>query len=77
MSEVAAPTLVPGGKYNWRGQPERLVYLGARRYAGDPRRWHQFAKVERPSIVWCEVLESDLTSFEVTAATDGQEGSAT
>lgn len=73
----ADPTLVLGGKYSWRGEAVQLVYLGARRYAGDPRRWYRFAKVDRPGSVWCEVLESDLKSFEVTAATDGREGSAT
>lgn len=59
-------TLTVGGRYNWRGQSERLTYLGARRYPGDGRRWHQFAKVDSPTIVWCEVLDSDLDSFEAT-----------
>lgn len=55
-----------GGKYNWRNQPERLVYLGSRHYSGDRRRWHQFAKVEAPSVVWSEVLDEDLSHFEAT-----------
>ena len=55
-----------GGFYNWIGQPERLVYMGAKRYSGDPRAWHQFAKVEAPHMCWCEVLAADLTSFEET-----------
>ena len=55
-----------GGFYNWIGQPERLVYMGAKRYSGDPRAWHQFAKVEAPRICWCEVLAADLALFEET-----------
>lgn len=54
------------GKYNWKGQPERLVYMGTKHYPGDRRTWHQFAKVETPDVVWCEVLDSDLPSFEET-----------
>ena len=53
-----------GGKYNWKGQAERLVYLGL----CEPRngRWHQFAKVESPGLVWCEVLAKDLHLLELT-----------
>lgn len=53
-----------GGKYNWKGQPERLVYLGCN-WSGNGY-WHQFAKVEAPTVVWCEVKTSDLLSFEET-----------
>ena len=53
-----------GGKYNWKGQFERLVYLG-HNWSGNGY-WHQFAKVESPDVVWCEVLESDLHFFEET-----------
>jgi hypothetical protein len=53
-----------GGKYNWVGQPERLVYLGCN-FSGNGY-WHQFAKVEYPSIVWCEVLTPDLEMIEET-----------
>ena len=65
-SGVTRATLVVGGKYNWRNQPERLVYMGL----CEPRngRWHQFAKVDEPSDVWCEVLDSDLSHFEATGA---------
>ncbi|MGJ7508709.1 hypothetical protein [Variovorax sp. GT1P44] len=55
-----------GGKYNWRNQPERLAYMGVRRYPGDRRTWHQFEKVDAPGIVWSEVLDSDLPQFEET-----------
>lgn len=54
-----------GGNYNWIGQPERLVYLG-HNWSGNGY-WHQFAKVESPDEVWCEVLSSDLCLFEESA----------
>lgn len=54
-----------GGKYNWKGQPERLAYLG-RNWSGNGY-WHQFEKVDEPGTVWCEVLDGDLSSFEETA----------
>ena len=57
-----------GGKYNWKNQPERLIYLGFNHYLGDRRSWHQFAKVEQPDVVWCEVLESELHFFEETTS---------
>lgn len=56
-----------GGKYNWKGQPERLVYMG-HNYSGNGY-WHQFARVESPEIVWCEVLDSDLHMIEETRQT--------
>lgn len=49
-----------GGKYNWKGQAERLIYLGKK------GAWHQFAKVQTPHMVWCEVLTQDLSSLEET-----------
>lgn len=66
VSEVTPATLSRGGRYNWRGQPERLVFMGVRHYPGDSRDWLQFAKVESPNVCWCEVLYSDLHNFEVT-----------
>ena len=56
-----------GGRYNWRNRPERLVYIGPKHYRGDPRRWHQFGKVETPGVVWREVLDSDISHFEKSA----------
>lgn len=53
-----------GGKYNWKGQPERLIYIG-HNYSGNGY-WHQFAKVESPEVIWCEVLTSDLDKIELT-----------
>ena len=55
--------LVIGGKYNWRHQKERLVYLGIGVSNG---LWHQFALVDSPNDVWCEVREADLEHFEET-----------
>jgi len=59
-------TLRIGGRYNWRNQPERLVYLGL----CEPHngRWHQFALVGKPTEVWCEVHPSDLPHIEETPA---------
>ena len=53
-----------GGKYNWIGQRERLIYLG-HNWSGDGY-WHQFALVEKPEEVWCEVKSAELSSFEET-----------
>lgn len=49
-----------GGKYNWKRQPERLVYLGKE----GP--WNLFAKVESQDVIWCEVLDRDLHMLEET-----------
>ncbi len=54
-----------GYRYNWINQPERLIYLG-HNWSGNGY-WHQFAKVEQPDVVWCEVLTSDLPLMEETA----------
>lgn len=61
QNQLTAETLVRGGKYNWRGQPERLVYMGKERYPGNGV-WYQFAKTGSPTVVWCEVREADLQS---------------
>ena len=58
-----------GKKYNWKNQPERLVYLGYN-WSGNGY-WHQFAKIEPGDVchseaVWCEVLDSDLKMIEET-----------
>lgn len=51
-----------GGRYNWKGQPERLIFLG-RNWSGNGY-WNQFARVGLQEEVWCEVLDSDLDMFE-------------
>lgn len=61
MSRGVTPENISvGRRYNWKYQPERLVYLGKVGY------WHQFAKVGDPSKVWCEVTDLDLIHFELT-----------
>ena len=59
--------MVIGGRYNWRNQPERLIYMG-KNWSGNGY-WHQFSRVEKPGTVWCEVLDSDLQMFETTKET--------
>lgn len=56
--------MVIGGRYNWRYQQERLIYLGYN-WSGNGR-WHQFALVEKPGKVWCEILDSELDMIEET-----------
>lgn len=53
-----------GEKYNFKNQPERLVYLG-NNFSGNGY-WHQFAKVEEPEVVWSEMLVTDLHMIELT-----------
>ena len=53
-----------GDECNWKNQSERLVYLG-HNWSGNGH-WHQFARVESPNKVWCEVLTEDLKHFEMT-----------
>lgn len=53
-----------GGKYNFRWQPERLVYLG-HNLSGNGK-WHQFALVDKPDDVWCEIQTEDLHMIEET-----------
>lgn len=57
--------LIRGERYNWKNQPERLVYIRVKEYPyGDC--WHQFALVESPFKVWCEVKDYQLDQFERT-----------
>jgi hypothetical protein len=53
-----------GEHYNWKNQPEKLVYIGLG--SGGSRGWHQFEKVDNRGVVWCEVLEEDLHLLEKT-----------
>jgi len=56
--------MVKGGRYNFKDQPERLIYLG-NNWSGNGD-WHQFALVESPHTVWCEVKENQFNLFERT-----------
>lgn len=64
MEQLTSNDMKRGGYYNWLGQPERLVYLGYN-FSGNGY-WHQFALVEKPTKVWCEVLTADLHLLERT-----------
>lgn len=61
---VSCHNIKVGSKYNWKNQAERLVYLGL--CLPHNGRWHQFALTDKPEVVWCEVRDSDLSSFEVS-----------
>lgn len=52
---------VIGGEYKWKGQSEILVYLG---FNFDGGWWHQFALINEPNIVWCDVTGIDLELLE-------------
>lgn len=56
--------MVKGQKYNWKHQTEKLIYLGHN--GSGNGYWHQFALVETPHKVWCEVLTADLHLLEKT-----------
>ena len=70
MSKQVPVELHVGGRYNWRHQPERLIYLG-RNWSGNGY-WHQFEKVGEPGVVWCEVTDSELSSFEASKTDDAK-----
>lgn len=58
---VSSELLIIGEKYNWKYQPERLIYIGYN-HSGNGN-WHQFAKVETPKEIWCECLDADLVGI--------------
>lgn len=55
-------TMKKGGRYNFKNQPERLIYLG-RNWSGNGF-WHQFKKIGDPREVWAEVLDNELHMLE-------------
>lgn len=57
---VSSLNIKIGSKYNWKDQPERLIYIGKE------GSWHQFNKIGDPREVWCEVLDCDLHMLEET-----------
>lgn len=63
-SVLTPATMKRLGYYNWKHQPDRLVYLGKH------RGWHQFSKIGDSRPVWCEVLDEDLHMLEETIDTD-------
>lgn len=66
MNQLTRETMKVGGAYNWKNQPDRLIYLG-RNWSGNGY-WHQFKKIGDPRAVWCEVLDKDLPMLEETPA---------
>lgn len=61
MSSPLTPeTMKRGGRYNWKNQSDRLIYL--RRFNG----WHQFRRIGDSREVWCEVQDGDLHMLEET-----------
>jgi len=58
--ELTPAGMIPGKRYNWKNQPERLIYLGK---LGS---WYQFKKIGDSSPIWCEVLGHDLHMLEET-----------
>lgn len=65
MGETNSNDLTPsqlkvGGKYNWRYQRDKLIYIGKR------GSWHQFKRIGDPRPVWCEVLAGDIPMLEET-----------
>lgn len=53
-----------GDKCKWKFQSERLIYLGYN-WSGNGH-WHQFALIDQPDEVWCEVLTKDLERLELS-----------
>ena len=68
MQQLTRETMKVGGAYNWKNQPDLLIYLG-RNWSGNGY-WHQFKKIGDPRGVWCEVLDSDLHRLEETLPDD-------
>lgn len=52
-----------GGKYNFKYQDAKLIYLGKE------GSWNQFARIDVPEKVWAECLDSDLHMLEETKET--------
>lgn len=60
--------MVINGRYNWRGQTQRLVYLGVNH---DPTgELHRFSLIGGPGKVWCEIRGHDLHMLAEAAPVD-------
>lgn len=64
--------MIEGGRYNFKHQKERLIYLGYN-WSGNGY-WHQFAKVIEPEKVWAEVIDRDLSMMEKTITESPEDG---
>lgn len=60
-----------GCHYRWINQPEKLIYIGLHRDHPHCRGWYQFAKVDDPNVIWCEVRPEDLEMMEEIAVQTG------
>lgn len=58
MSDLTKENINIAGNYKWKCGEEKLIYQGKM------GAWHQFALIENPSKVWCEVLDNDLNMLE-------------
>lgn len=63
-SEMKAEEMIIGKEYNFRNQPERLIYIG-NNFSRNGY-WHQFEKVSERGVVWSEMQPSELDLIELT-----------
>jgi hypothetical protein len=63
VNNMEKSELIINEKYNFKNQPERLVYIG-NNWSGNGY-WHQFEKVNVPG-VWCEIQHTELNLIEKT-----------
>jgi hypothetical protein len=68
VEQLEAESLNIGGRYNFKLQPERLMYVG------NFGPWHQFTKIGDSASVWCELLSPEICLLEETA--DSVEGAS-
>jgi len=63
MDKLKPEDMQYGHHYRFRGQPERLSYMG-RNWSGNGY-WHQFAKIGGTAgAVWAEITDADLYMIE-------------
>lgn len=62
MPHLDQPVFTIWEHYNWKNQPERLVYTN--RICINRRFWNQFEEIGKPGVIWCEVPDSDMHLLE-------------
>ena len=60
VKQLEAESLEIGGRYNFKLQPERLVYVGKK------SAWHQFTRIGYDAFIWCELLGPEICLLEET-----------
>jgi hypothetical protein len=60
VKQLEAESLEIGGGYNFKCQPERLVYVGKK------SAWHQFTRIGYDAFIWCILLDSEICLLEET-----------